>query len=218
MGFKNISADLIIGFAGQTTKSVCCDAEKLLSLGITHISSYMLQVEEGTPLYSICQKDPSAVLSDDKCSEIFEKLVEFLAGKGFNRYEVSNFAKKGFESRHNLKYWSGEDYLGFGLSATSTIAEKRITNGKTFTDYYKGGKEIEVLGNIEKIEEKIMLGLRCFLGFDISEIEKLGYDIKANKNFQRLIKGNILIEKEGRVYLNKNFFSVNNQIITNILP
>ncbi len=218
VGFKNISADLIIGFPNQTKTSVCQDAKKLISLGITHISTYMLQVEEGTLLYKIVKENPSLLPNDDVCSEIFQELVSFLEQNAFCQYEVSNFSKPNFESRHNLKYWSGQDYLGFGLSATSTIGNKRFTNAKTFEGYFNGEREVEILGNREKIEEKIMLGLRCRLGFNIEEIKTLGYDISSNKSFQEFIKKDILKIQNKNVFLSSKYYIVNNQIISSLLP
>lgn len=218
VGFKNISADLIVGLPKVSSRMLCSHAKKLIDMGVTHISSYMLQVEEGTPLFKMCQENPQIFPVEDDCAESFSKLVLLLSKYNFNQYEVSNFARIGFESRHNLKYWSGENYLGFGLSATSTYGNRRWTNGGKFETYFKGKKEVEFLGNREKIEEKIMLGLRCYLGFDIKEIEKLGYKISEKEDFETFLKKGIIYEKEGKIYLNPKFYSVNNQIISKLLP
>ncbi len=218
VGFENISADLIVGLPNVSSSMLCSHAKKLVDAGVTHISSYMLQVEEGTPLFKMCTENPQLLPSEEECAESFSKLVKTLQQCGFVQYEVSNFAREGNESKHNLKYWSGENYLGFGLSATSTFDNKRWTNGKTFKSYYNGEREVELLGNREKIEEKIMLGLRCYLGFKLEEIEKLGYKLTSNKNFQTLLEKGVIYESEGKIHINPKFYSVNNQIITKLLP
>lgn len=218
IGFKNISADLIVGLPNVSNQMLCSHAKKLIEAGVTHISSYMLQVEEGTPLFYMCKREPDLLPNEDECAESFSRLIKTLNENGYIQYEVSNFARVGFESRHNLKYWSGENYLGFGLSATSTYGNRRWTNGRKFETYFNGEKEVEILGNREIIEEKIMLGLRCYLGFDIKEIEKLGYKISQSKNLRTFLEKGIIYEKEGKIHINPKFYSVNNQIISKLLP
>lgn len=218
VGFENVSADLIVGLPNISTRTLCSHAKKLIESGIIHISTYMLQVEEGTPLYKMCQENPALLPSEDECAESFVSLVKTLSKNNFKQYEVSNFAREGYESRHNLKYWQGENYLGFGLCATSTFDNKRWTNGKTFESYFKGEKEVEFLGYREKIEEKIMLGLRCYLGFDREELKSFGYDIEQNENFKILLKKGYIYQKNSKIYLNPKFYNVNNQIITKLLP
>ncbi len=222
VGFKNVSADLMLGLPNAMPEKVIEDAEILISLGITHISSYMLQVEEGTPLFEIVKRNPDFVSSDDESVLIYEKLVKFLEKNGFLRYEISNFALNGYECKHNLKYWAGDEYLGFGLSAHSLIrgkkADQRIANSKTFEDYFSGKKTVENLFVTDKIEEKIMLGLRCKLGFSKSELATLGYNINQNKNLEKFLEQGIILEDDDMIKLNPQYYGVSNFIIVELLP
>ncbi len=222
VGFKNISADLMLGLPNATPEKVIKDAELLISHGITHMSSYMLQVEEGTPLFDIVKRNPDFVASDDESVLIYEKLVQFLEKNGFLRYEISNFSKYGYECKHNLRYWSGDEYLGFGLAAHSLIrgkkVDQRIANSKNFEDYFAGKKSIENLYVTDKIEEKIMLGLRCKLGFSNSELLKLGYNVRLNPNFKKFLEQGIIFEEDERIKLNPKYYGVSSFVIVNLLP
>lgn len=219
VGFDNISADLIIGIKGQSEESLLQSAQELISLGVNHISSYMLQVEEGTPLQKMVAQEPNLLPDDDECVKMYAKLVSFLEKNGFEQYEVSNFAKNGKMSRHNYKYWTGEEYIGFGLGAHSYINRVREANALTFDGYFKGEKSLREKIDREKlIEEHIMLGLRCNAGISEGYLKSLGYDIKKNENLDFFIKSNVLKEDNGKIYLNKQYFQVNNYIIVKLLP
>lgn len=219
VGFENVSADLIIGVKGQTEESLINSAKELIDLGVNHISSYMLQVEKETALYSMVQNNQNLLPDDDESVNNYAKLVEFLVKNGFEQYEVSNFAKNNTFSRHNLKYWSGEDYAGFGLGAHSYIDKIREGNATTFDGYFNGEKSIrEIIDNKKLIEEHIMLGLRCIIGIDKDYLKSLGYNIEKNENLDFFIKNHVLYEKNERIFLNKNYFAVNNYVIVKLLP
>ncbi len=222
LGFNNINADLMLGLPNATEEKVLSDAEILIGYGVTHISAYMLQVEQGTPLFELIRKDPEFVPSDDESVIIYEKLANFLEKNGFLRYEISNFAKTGYECKHNLKYWSGEDYIGFGLAAHSLIrgkkVDQRIANSKNFEEYFAEKKTIDKLYVTDKIVEKIMLGLRCKLGFSQRELESLGYVVKRNRNFKKFLEQGIIFEDGDRVKINPKYYGVSNYIIVNLLP
>ena len=116
-GFENISADLMIGIKGQTCEKLADTVSKLSSLGASHISAYMIKVEQGTAFD--CDEVRSRLLDDDELSQLYLGLVDICAANGFAQYEISTFAGEGYESRHNNKYWLGEEYLGFGAAAHS---------------------------------------------------------------------------------------------------
>lgn len=217
-GFENISGDLIVGLPHSDEFSASLEAGRMIAQGLSHVSVYMLQLEKGTPLYKMSKHNPHLFPCEDEVAERFDVVSDALQRQGYKRYEVSNFALPGKESRHNIKYWSGEDYLGFGLSATSTVGDKRWTNGDTFEKYFAGKRKYEKIGKQEKIEEKIMLGLRCFLGFDKEEVKALGYDINSNRNFQLLKEQGILKEENGRVKLKEEYYNLNNSVITKLMP
>ena len=219
IGFKNISVDLMVGFKGQTERALLQDISTLSDLKIPHVSIYMLQIEEGASLYKRIREGKTSVLNDDECERIFEKGVEFLKSKGYQRYEISNFAKKGRESKHNRNYWLNGEYIGFGLGAHSFIGGKRIANPVTFEKYFnKEAPLIEELTNKEQIEEIIMLGLRCKYGFKINDLKKMGYNLEKNKEYFSYINKKILRKERGRIFLNPEYYDVSNTIICNLLP
>ena len=219
IGFENISVDLLIGLNGATAERFLVQLQMLIDLDIKHISTYMLQIEDNTLLKKMVESETVILPTDEESVEIYEKTAEFLKKNGFYRYEVSNFAKKGYESKHNLKYWIGDDYIGFGLSAHSYIDGKRWANANNFKGYYQGEKPLdEVLSNGQKIEEHIMLGLRCKNGIDIDYLLSLGYDIRKNEYLDDFIARNILKRDGEKIYLNEDYYRVNNFIIVHLLP
>ena len=218
-GFDNISIDLLIGLKGETEENFLSQLKILVDMGVKHISTYMLQIEDKTMLKKMVEENPNLLPNDEENVDIFEKTAKFLRKNGFLHYEVSNFAKKGFESRHNKKYWSGEEYIGFGLSAHSFEKGVRKANANTFKDYYQGKIALEEkLTDKQKIEEHIMLGLRCNLGIDTKYLERLNYNILDNENFKDFKEKGILIEEGNKVNLNPDFYVINNYVIVNLLP
>lgn len=218
--FDNVSADLLIGLPAIEKEEFKNQLPKLIDAGVKHISAYMLQVEEGTPLAKMVDENPSLLPDDDICVGIYEDSAKFLAKMGFERYEVSNFALKGFESKHNIKYWTGDEYVGFGLSAHSYLNNVRFSSSNSFSSYYNGEKALsEVLSNKELIEEHIMLGLRCKNGISKSYLNGLGYDITKVQSFDDFIKRGVLVEEgDDKIKLNPTYYGVNNFIIASLLP
>ena len=217
--FKNISCDLIIGLPYQNEENFNAQIQTLIDCGVTHISSYMLQVEPNTPLEKMVKENRGVILDEDDTIKIYDSAVKFLALKNFKQYEVSNFALEGYESKHNFKYWSGEEYVGFGLSSHSLLNDCRIANASKFEDYYKRQNIFkETLGKKEKIEEHIMLGLRCCLGISKSYLKNLGYNIEDNEYVKDFKKREVLLEEEDKIFLNSKFYGVNNFIIASLLP
>ena len=218
-GFENISVDLLIGIKGQTKNRFVCELNELISLGIKHFSCYMLQVEEGTKLYNIVKENEKEILDEDECVKIYEECVRTLEENGFVRYEISNFALNGYESRHNLKYWSGENYIGLGLSAHSYLDGTRFANSNNFEGYFAGEKSLcEKLSDSQRIEELIMLGLRCRLGVDNDKLKQFGYDLTQNEYFKNFVRDCVLIKEGEIIKLNPQYYGVSNFIITRLLP
>ena len=217
--FDNLSCDMLIGLPNMDQEDFLKQIEWLASLNVKHISAYMLQVEEGTPLVKMIDNKEILLPDDDESVETYEKMANLLSKIGFERYEVSNFAQKGYESKHNFKYWTGEDYIGFGLGAHSYFEGKRFANSSNFNDYYV--RKIAYVEDITpqmKIEEHIMLGLRCKAGISKKFLNDLGFDISKNENFQEFKNKQILIETDDKILLNENFYGVSNYIIASILP
>ena len=215
----NVSCDLLIGLKGMNRENFLSQIQTLANLEISHISAYMLQVENGTPLFKMVERDKYLLPDEDESVDVYNEMVLVLKNLGYDRYEVSNFAKKEKESRHNFKYWTGDDYIGFGLGAHSYLQGRRFANSSNFEDYYSGKLAIEeVLTENQLLEEHIMLGLRCKNGISKEFLLKKDYDIKKNENYLLFLSQGILIDKGDKIYLNPDFYGVNNYIIVQLLP
>ena len=174
-------ADFIAGLPLQSKEMLAEDIEFAAENGASHISLYSLAVEEGTPLTEKIRSGKTR-LDEDSADDIWLFGREFLEKKGFMQYEISNFAKKGFESRHNLSYWTLCDYLGAGAGATGTFGEKRFTNTKDIAKYIEFWKnaapkknapgETEILDFETREFEFLMMGLRTLRGVGAREYER----------------------------------------------
>lgn len=174
VGFTNISIDLIYGLPGQTKQDWADTLGKALALHPQHISCYGLKLEEGTPMYSY--KDSPFLPTDDEQADMYLYTVDTLESYGFHRYEISNFALEGYESRHNIKYWRLEDYMGFGPAAHSFVDGVRYSYVSDLDEYISGvlGEkniidEYEKIGLLESAGEYLMLGMRMEHGISGSE-------------------------------------------------
>ena len=176
-GYKNLSLDLMYGLPGQTLEGWEKTLRRVLALNPEHISCYGLKVEERTPLYQY--KDLCHLPDDDAQADMYLTAVDMLKAKGYRQYEISNFAKKGLVSKHNLKYWTGGEYLGFGPDASSDFGGKRFTIVRDLLAYIdgikSGGRVLSELHEIparERAGEFLMTRLRTANGVDPVEYEK----------------------------------------------
>lgn len=200
-GIENISADVMLGLQGQTKETLSDTVDFALSLGVKHISAYMLKLEENTPLYKM--RDTLSLPDDEQTAELYLYLCDSLTSKNTLQYEISNFAQKGYESRHNLKYWRCEEYLGIGASAHSFINGKRFYFPRDINAFLNGCSPVDD-GNGGSEEEYIMLKLRLTEGIDYNEFEKrFSHPFDENKKE----KARFLKEK-GLVNLNESGFSL----------
>lgn len=216
--FANVSVDLIVGLENEDGKELCKHAKKVLEFGVKHISCYLLEVYETAKISQMIKQNQFRPLSDSETVSAFNKLSNYLQDAGMERYEISNFAFSGFESKHNLNYWNRGEYLGFGLSAHSFIDGTRIQNAESLEEYKNSVVFVENLSLKEEIEEIVMLGLRCSLGVNLGQLNDLGYDIKTNKYFDDYLREDILILKQDKLFLNPVFYHLSNTIISNLLP
>ncbi len=161
-GFDNISLDLMYALPGQTIKSLSTSIDKVLKLSPEHISCYGLKYEDGTPMQKMLEKGTVMECSEDMFADMYNYIADTLKKNGYTHYEISNFCKGGKESRHNLKYWTLCDYIGFGVSASSNEGYRRYTHSPYFEDYINGYKLSEdyVMDKEESISEFVILGLR----------------------------------------------------------
>ncbi len=176
-GFANISLDLMYGLPNQNRTSWENTVRNVIALRPEHISCYALKVEEGTPLWNY--KDCAGLPDDDVQADMYIAACQILAENGYRHYEISNFCKKGFESRHNLKYWLGGEYIGFGPTAASDFAGKRYTIMRDLQGYIDAiAKKGPVLSECESIPpreragEYVMLRLRTSFGINAEEYER----------------------------------------------
>lgn len=166
-GFENISADLMYGIPKQSRASLSASIDALCEIGVEHISAYGLKIEEGTPFYH--KQDTLELPDDDEVAQMYEDTVAALASRGILRYEISNFAKAGYESRHNLKYWECGEYLGFGVAAYSCFGGRRFGISRDFAAYLdkrEVREEDTVITSTDRMTEYVMLGLRLEKGID----------------------------------------------------
>ncbi len=225
-GFENISIDLIFNLPGQTKNRWMKNLETALTLPINHISTYSLILERGTILNKMVLDGKVKMQSDDYDADLYETTIDFLTKKGFYQYEVSNFAKDGFECMHNNSYWHYKDYFGFGSSAHSFIDGKRYWNFSSlkkyiseieFSNHAVAGEEYP--NDEQKLNEYVMLALRGS-GIMIEELNECygnNWLIDKNDYLKKLEKENFLIKKNGIIKLTKSGYAVCDEIIKNLL-
>ena len=178
-GFENISIDLMYGLPEQTMAQWQADVEQAIQLDVEHVSAYCLTYEDGTPLYRMLQDGAVSELDEDLCNQMQDYLEEALEKNGVNRYEISNYAKEGYRSKHNSSYWTGAPYLGLGAGAHSYDgAYCRQWNPDDIGAYMaaieKGELPFdnEILSETDRYNEAVMLGLRTIEGLDLNRFSE----------------------------------------------
>lgn len=181
VGFSNINVDLMLAIPTQKEEELIESLNEVIKLNPNHISVYSLILEEGTELNRLVENKELELLDDKIERAMYWKIKTILEKNGYNHYEISNFAKKGYESKHNMDCWNQEEYIGFGLSSHSYIDGKRFSNTNNFEEYVKNIENNDFQKNIElheeqdresKAKEYMMLGLRKTRGVSISEFER----------------------------------------------
>lgn len=179
-GFDNLSLDMILNLPGGNFSSIKKDLDLIKKIKPEHLSYYSLILEKGSYFYSLYKKDKLKLMDDDLERDIFSYIEEYLKIMGLNRYEISNFSKKGFESYHNKKYWSEGGYLAFGLGASGFLSNVRYNNVRNFVKYEKMIKEgnypieeKEFISKEEREKEYIIFKLRETEGINLKEFKKL---------------------------------------------
>ena len=217
-GFNNISLDLIYGLPTQTTEGIIKDLDKFLELGIQHISTYGLKIEKEAFWGN---NPPENIPDEDIQADMYECINERLTNAGFYRYEISNFAKPGFESKHNLNYWNNEEYYGFGVSAHGYCGGVRYSNYCTLEKYMNNPSSHEYgkfLTEQEKLEEEIFLGFRKTEGININRIkEKFGIDFE--KKYRSVIEkySDYIIKTQDGFAFNLKGSMLSNEILPEFL-
>ena len=212
VGFDNLNVDLILGLPGSSLEQIKIDLDNLLSLNVQHISCYALTVHRNTVFYLKGVQEPIG----DEARNYYNLVSNILKKNGFVHYEVSNWAKPGYESKHNYVYWKNEQYYGIGLGVSGYIKDIRYTNTRSITDYLKGQyfDDLEKINLDDEMEYQIMLNLRTIEGIDLDEFEaKFGFDLYQKKKneiddlisrgFLKLDKRKIIPTYEGMMILDQ---------------
>ena len=219
-GFDNISADLMYGIPHQTEDSFRKSIEALCALSPEHISAYGLKIEEGTPFF---QKKSTLLLPDEDTEYRMYLLLSHVLGEnGYAKYEISNFAKSGRHSRHNLRYWHGEEYLGFGVAAHSYFGGVRFGNSRDMNAFLRGEDIVEervCLSPHEREEEAVMLALRLSEGISQSKFFAMtGEEFTIRyPTVRRMIEAGFMKEENGRISFTDRGFFVSNAILAEML-
>lgn len=206
VGFRNISVDIMLGVPNQTETSLIQTIDALAELPITHVSAYLLKIERNTPF----GKNPPVIPDDDEQAALYLAAVRRLDEHGFRQYEISNFAKDGFKSAHNLIYWNAGEYVGIGPAAHSYYNGKRFAVPRNLGDFIENDAQNEIITdeNPDVYEEKIMLGLRLSEGVLLDERIEKRLKLVPKEYFRVL---------DGRISLTPKGFLVSNEIISTIL-
>jgi oxygen-independent coproporphyrinogen-3 oxidase len=227
-GIRNISFDLIAGLPHQTRESWRQSLEELESLAPEHVSVYLLEVDEGSRLGKELLQgggrySAGAVPSEDEMADFYEMAQEKLGAAGYHHYEISNWAKPGFESKHNLKYWRREAYLGFGAGAHSFSGTERWANAHDAAEYVKAveGRRLpieqhEVLTAERALEEELFLGLRQLDGIDLERIEH-AYGVPLASRFDPLVSAGLVMREGSVVWLAPGRLSVSNEVFVELM-
>lgn len=219
------SVDAMLGLPNQSIEDVDEFVDIVQANGVTHVSAYMLKLEEGTAMYKAKQQGKLELPDEDATCDMYDRIKSRLEDIGFHRYEVSNFCRENKESRHNLKYWQCKPYLGIGLAAHSLIGNRRLYNPSDFDEYYtkiaqgKLAQRLEQKLSLEDMmSERIMLGLRMDNGMDI-----VGFNSDFDVDFldtyrQKLqkVQQYLNISKE-RVSIKQEYMGVMNAIISELI-
>lgn len=216
-GIDNISLDLMLGIPDQTEESLKRSIDFCQSSGAKHISAYMLKIEEGTPFFE--RKNLLSLPDEDKTCDFYLQTVSLLAEHGYNQYEISNFSLDGYESRHNLKYWHCEEYLGLGASAHSFVDGKRFYYERNIEDFINGVSPVDD-GKGGDEEEYIMLALRLSEGLVFERFaSRFGHQVPEVliNNTKALKKHSLVNVNDTSVSLTVNGFLVSDSVITALL-
>jgi oxygen-independent coproporphyrinogen-3 oxidase len=219
-GFDNVSFDLIAGLPGQTLQQWERNLDEALAMLPEHLSLYLLEIHEATPLAEQIRSGRQPLPDEQLAAEMYEVMLDRVAGAGYDQYEISNFARAGYASRHNSKYWTLDPVYGFGVSAHSFDGSHRYANERDTAAYVKG---IELSGQAEVSREEIdaasefvFLGLRLADGIDLAKYrERFGVDLEekysvdlagAKENgLLEVLDGSLKLTRRGMLFSNEVF-------------
>ncbi len=226
-GFDNLSGDLISSLPGQTLAEWKEELKILMETPLEHVSVYQLIIEEGTEFYKKYGECEELLPDEETSREIYLWTGKYLKSRGFEQYEISNYAREGKQSAHNLRYWERKDYLGLGLGGASMIRNMRMSNTRDWDKYMaycrdpgKIREEVEVLEESGQMEEFMFLGLRKTRGISKKEFRRtFGKDIDLvyEKTLEKYLKNGMLQESGDRIFLSEEGILLSNQVFADFL-
>lgn len=214
--FKNINIDLMYAFSNQTLIDLKEDLDFFVSLDVPHISTYSLIIEPHTKLYINNIKN----IEEDLDYEMYKLINNTLKKYGYSHYEISNYCKKGYESKHNLTYWNNLEYYGFGIGASGYVNNIRYDNTKSYSKYINKDylKEKHLLSKKEVIENEFILGFRKIDGINIIDFKnKYNIDVLTIPIVNKLLKEKKLILKKDYIKINEKYIYISNSILINFI-
>ena len=227
LNFKNISVDLMSSLPNQDLDSYKDSLQKIIALKPEHISSYSLIIEEGTPFYEKYNENEELLNDEETERKMYYLTKELLHNEGYERYEISNYSKKGMHSRHNSLYWTMDDYLGFGLNSSSFINNERYKNTSTLTEYIefsnepkKQIKDRTLLSDDDFISEFMFLGLRITNGISKSKFKLLTKKDIMNvfeTEINKLINEELLISEGDSIRLSDKGIDLSNYVFSHFI-
>ena len=216
IGFNNISIDLIYAIPGETIEDIESDLTKFLKLDINHIATYSLIIEPNTKLFI----DHTKEIDDELDYNMYKLIMETLKNNGFNHYETSNFAKPGYESKHNLVYWDNKHYYGFGLGASGYINHTRYENTRSLNHYLEGKYILEehLVEKQEDMENFMILGLRKINGVNKETFKNIfNIEIKDVFKIDKIIKEKKLLDDGNNLFIAEEYIYLANDILINFI-
>ena len=216
LGFNNINVDLIYALPGEDMDVLKKDLDFILSLDVEHISTYSLLIEDHTKLKIQGIKN----ISEDIDYEMYQTIYNYLNSYGYNHYEISNYSKDGYYSRHNTVYWNNQEYYGFGLGASSYLNNYRIMNTRSINKYLDGNyiMEKELIDKELDIEYQIILNLRKKEGISKEEFfNKYKVNLHDKYNYQLLLDRGLLKENKDYLFIPEDKWYISNEIIIELL-
>lgn len=222
-GFENITIDLIYGLPNQTMEMVERDVQKFLELDLPHVALYSLILEDHTVFMNRQRRGRLRLPSDDRNADMYEYIIETLTAKGYSHYEVSNFGKIGYESKHNMTYWDNAEYYGIGAGASGYLEGIHYKNHGPVHHYLREeNKRVneEVLTRKQRIEEEMFLGLRKKNGVSIERFhKKFGQTLEEiyGTIIEELTLQKMLFEADGRIQMTEKGFELGNEVFERFL-
>lgn len=216
IGLNNINVDLMYALPNEDLDILKSDLDFILSLDVPHISNYSLIIEEHTKIGINNLEN----ISEDLDFLMYEEICKVLKNAGYEHYEISNFSKEGYYSKHNMCYWNNLEYYGFGLGASGYIGNKRYTNTRSINKYLDGDYlyHEDELSRLDKMEYEIILNLRISNGIDLERFkERYNIDFSDYCDYSDLVKNGFLIFEDEHLFIPEDKWYISNEIIVRLL-